>query len=355
MEAGIDGRLVSGFAGGGDAQGVVQELVGAAGGLLGVAFLERFREFQQGFQPAGLGHDEVSQVAGKGPYEVQGVEALRQNLVQGEESVSVVSAQEIIHHPETVFVVQDVEVADDVFVMDIGAAEGHRLVENGEGVAHGSIGLGSDYMEGFVVDGDSFLGGDAAKVPHHVRNADAVEVVGLAAAQDGGKNLVFLRCRQNEDGVCRGLFQRLEEGVEGGLGQHVDLIDDVHAVASDLRGHLYLFHERFDVFHGVVGSGIQFVDAVRAAFLETHARFALPAGLHFRPGVHAIDHFGENARRGGLAHAPRTAEQIGMRQLPPPDGVGQRPGNRVLADQGFEGIRPVLPGRYNIVAHRLQR
>ena len=67
---------------------------------------------------------------------------------------------------------------------------------------------------------------------------------------------------QDEDGVCRGLFQGFEEGVEGTLGQHVNLIYYVHAVLSNLRRHLHLLHEGFDVLYGVVGRGVKLMDAV---------------------------------------------------------------------------------------------
>ena len=175
-------------------------------------------------------------------------------------------------------------------------AEGDRLVEDREGVAHGAIGLGGDHMERFVVDGDAFLGGDAAEVLHHVGNADAVEIVGLAAGEDRRQDLVLFRRREDEDGVCRRLFQCLEEGVEGGLRQHVDLVDDIDAVLAHLRRHLDLLDQGLDVIDTVVGGGVQFVDAVGTAFLEGDAGFALPAGLHVRPGMGAVDHLREDAR-----------------------------------------------------------
>ena len=355
MQTRVHRGLVAALAGGGDAQGIVQELVRAAPGLLCVAFLERLRQFQQRFQAARLGHYQVAEVAGERAHEVQGVESLGQNLVQHQKSGGVVSGEEGIHQLETVFVVQDVQVADDVLVFHLRAAEGHRLVKDGEGVAHGTIGLGGYYVQGFVVNAHPFLFCDAAQVPYHVRNADPVEVIGLAAAQDGGENLVLLRSGKDENGMCRRFLQGFEEGVERRLGEHVYLVYNIYAVLAHLRRHLHLLHEGFDVLHGVVGGGIQLMDAVGAAFLERYAGLAFPAGLHLRSRIGTVDHFGENARRGGFAHATRAAEEVGMGQLPPPDGVGQRSGNGILANQAFERIRPVFPGRHNVFAHSLQR
>ena len=218
VEPGVHGGLVAGFAGGGDAEGVVQEAERAAAGLFAVALFQGIRKFQQGLQPGGPSDDEVPQVRTQRRDEMQGVETFPEHLVEGGEGGPVVAGEEVIDQGETVFVVQDVEVPDDIGILDVGAAEGDGLVEDGEGVAHGAVGLGGDDMEGFVIDGDPFLRRDAAEVLHHVGNADAVEIVGLAAGEDGREDLVLLGCRQDEDGVCRGLLQRLEEGVEGGLG-----------------------------------------------------------------------------------------------------------------------------------------
>ena len=351
MQAGIHCGLVAGFTAGRDAQSVVEELVRTAGSLLGITLFQRVRQLQQRLQAPRLGHHQIAQVAGQRTHEVQGVETLGQNLVQDQESRGIIPGHESVDQLEAVFVVQHVQVADHVFILDVGAAECHCLVEDGQGVAHGAVGLGSNHVQGFVVDGHPLLAGDAPQVPHHVRNADPVEVVGLAAAQDGGQDLVLLGGGQDKDGVCRRLLQRLQERIEGRLRQHVHLVDDIHAVLSHLRRYLHLLHQGLDVFHRIVGSGIQLMDAVRPALLEANAGLALPARLHLRPRVGAVDHLGKDARRGGLAHPARAAEQIGVGQLPPPDGVGQRPGDGILADQALEGIRPVLPGRHNILTH----
>ena len=54
----------------------------------------------------------------------------------------------------------------------------------------------------------------------------------------------------------------LKESIECGLRKHVHLIDDVHAVFSDLRRYPYLVHKSLDVIYTIVGSGIKFVNAI---------------------------------------------------------------------------------------------
>ena len=72
----------------------------------------------------------------------------------------------------------------------------------------------------------------------------------------------------DEYGVGRGLFERLEESVEGALGEHVHLVDDVYAVASELRGYAYHLDELANAVDGVVGGGIELVYVVGAAGVE---------------------------------------------------------------------------------------
>ena len=108
-------------------------------------------------------------------------------------------------------IVQDIEVADHVLVFHVIAAEGHGLVENRERIPHRPVRLPGDYMQGLIVDVNVFLRRYLPEILHDVGNADAVEVVGLAAGEDGRKNLVLLRGRKNEDGMGRRLLQCLEE------------------------------------------------------------------------------------------------------------------------------------------------
>ena len=108
-------------------------------------------------------------------------------------------------------IVQDIEVADYVLVFHVIAAEGHGLVENRERIPHRPVRLPGDYMQGLIVDVNVLLRRYRPEIHHDIRNADAVEIVSLAAGEDGRKNLVLLRGSKNEDGMGRRLLQCLEE------------------------------------------------------------------------------------------------------------------------------------------------
>ena len=342
MEAGIEAGLVAGLALGGDAQGVIEEGEGAPGSLLAIFFLQGLGLVQKGVHSSASGHQEVSQVGAKRTHEVKGVEALRKHLVEGGHRGGVVPLQKVLHQGETVFIIKDVEVSQHIFALHVGPAESHRLVENGEGVPHGSVGLLPDDVEGLVVDGDAFLVGYAPQVLHHVGYADTVEVVGLAAGEDGGEDLVLLGGREDENRVCGRLFEGLEEGVEGLGGEHVHLVDYIHAVLSDLGRNLHLVHQGLDVVHAVVGGRVQLMDTVGPPFLEGDAGLTFSARLHVLGRIGTVYGLGEDAGCAGLAHSAGSAEKVSMGQLSPQDGILEGPGYVVLADKGLEGVRPVL-------------
>ena len=277
-------------------------------------------------------------------HEMQGIEALRQDLVERQQRRGIVAGDEGIHQFERVLVIQDVQIAHDVLILDVCPAEGHRLVENRKRVAHRSVRLLGNDVQGLIIDPDPLFLRDAAQVHHDVGHADAVEVVGLAARQDRRDDLVLLGRGEDEDRVCRGFLERLEEGVEGRRAQHVDLIDDIDAVAADLRRNLHLLQQGLDILHAVVGSRIQLMDAERAAFGERYAGLALAAGLQVGGRMGAVDRLRKDAGGTGLADATGAAEKIGVCDLAAGDRILEGPGDDILADQALERVRPVLAG-----------
>ena len=120
------------------------------------------------------------------------------------------------------------------------------------------------------------------------------------------------------------------------------LVYDVHAVFADLRRDPHLLHQSLDVVDTVVGCRIQLMDAVGTALSERNAGFAFAARLHVRSGIGTVYCLGENSRRTRLADAARTAEQVGMGQLPADYRILESPCYIVLADQRFEIVRPVF-------------
>ena len=231
----------------------------------------------------------------------------------------------------------------------------YNLVEHGERVAHTTIGLPRDELQGLGFGFDALLTGDVGQLVGNVLNGDALEVVGLTTAQDGGQDFLLLGRTHHENRVVRRLFQRLQKGVECGRREHVNLIDDEDLVTTRLRRYLHLVNQFADIIDRVVRRRIQLIDVVGTLFVERAAALALVAGLALGREVLAVDGLGKDTRAGRLTHAARTAEEIGMGQLPAHDSVFQRLHEALLSHDGLEVLRTVFSGTYDVVRHNLLR
>ena len=257
----------------------------------------------------------------------------------------------MVDNLEIIVVIQHIEVVNDVFVGDVLARKTHHLVEDGERVAQGAVGLLCDDVQRLGFGIDAFALCDIGQVLGDVVHRDALEVEDLAARQNGRDDFVFFRRGEDELGVRRRLFQSLQEGVESGRRKHVDLVDDIHLVLSDLRRDPHLVDETADVIHRVVGSGVEFVDVERGVVVEGTARLAFVACFHVLGRVEAVDGFGHNTGAGGLAYASRSAKQEGLRQGVVADGILQCVGDRALTHDGVEGYRSVFSCGYDEIFH----
>ena len=136
-----------------------------------------------------------------------------------------------------------------------------------------------------------------------------------------------------------GLFQNFQKGVEGGGGQHMDLVHDVHPLADGGGGIHRLVPQGPDLVHTVVGSGVQLQHVQDGAVLDAQAGGAGVAGAAVL-GVLAVDRPGEDLGAGGFAGAPGAGEQIGVGQPPRFHLALQRVGDVGLAHHVVEGTGP---------------
>src|SRR6185503_2272519 len=194
------------------------------------------------------------------------------------------------------------------------------------------------------VEGHAFLGEDVGELAREELGGNGAEVEALAAREHGGGNLLRIRGGEDEDHVRGRLLQRLEEGVEGGTRQHVDLVHDIDLEAPARGGILHILPERPDLLHAVIAGGVDLQHVHRRPRDEVEAGGTLAAGLGLGGARGAGQGLGEQARGGGLADAPRAGEQIGVRDPPARQRIAQRAGDRVLTDDGVEDLRAPLPG-----------
>ncbi len=115
---------------------------------------------------------------------------------------------------------------------DAAVGMGDCLVEEGQGVAGRTLRRPRQHGERRLVDGDVLFRRDVAHEGHQAVGLDPPEVETLAARKDGDRDLAHLGGREDELHVLGRLFQRLQQAVEGLLGEHVHLVDDVDLVAA---------------------------------------------------------------------------------------------------------------------------
>ena len=324
------------------AETFIQEWELASVCLLFIPCLQGIRQFEKRIKATALAYDQVSQMRRKGSHEMKGIEALCQDFVKREKRRRIISFKEGIHKGEAIFIIQHVQIAEDILIFHIRSAERHCLVEYGQGIAHRSVSLVSYHMKRLVIYRNTFAGCHHPEVPDYVVDRDPVEIICLAPRQDSRKNLMLFCGRKNEYRMCRRFLESLEKCVECRLRKHVDLIDDIHAVSSHLRRYAHLLHEGLDVFDTVIRRCIKLMDTIGAAFSKRKAGLALSAWLHLPGRIGAVYHLGEDSRRRGLADATRSAEKIGMSQLTAKYRILQGLGNVILTDKRPEGVRSVF-------------
>ena len=238
-----------------------------------------------------------------------------------------------------------VEAGDSVF--ERGGGDG--LVHDAEGVAHAAVaGFGEERQGGFV-GVDAFVGGDGAELAEDVDELDGVEGEVLAARADGLGDVFGLGGGHHEDDVVGGLLEGLEEGVEGGVGDLMGLVQDVDLVAVTGWGVSGGVAELADLVDAAVGGGVDLDDVGGVAGADLEAGVAdltrLGGGAEFgADGVAAVEGGGEDAGDGGFADAAMAGEDVAVGDALLGERVHEGDGDVVLSDDIGEALGAVLAG-----------
>ena len=171
--------------------------------------------------------------------------------------------------------------------------------------------------------------------------AEETELEMLGAAPDRRWHLLRIGGGQHEDDMARRLFQRLEQRIGGGVGEHVDLVDDVD-LPTTRRSQGGVRHQVAHGVDAVVGCGVQLVDVERRALGDLGARRTGAAGLALH-GRRTVEGLGQDPRRRGLSGATRAAEEVGVGDPAVAHGALQRPHHVVLAPYLVEASRAKPP------------
>ncbi len=194
---------------------------------------------------------------------------------------------------------------------------------------------------------DRFLAGDALQMLHQKRGVDPAQIEALAARQYGDRHFADFGGGEDELGVRRRLFQRLEQRVEGGARQHVHFVEDIDLVARRDRRIADGVVDRAHVVDAVMRGGVHLDDVEMAAFHDGFAMHAEHRHVDGRRGDRAVGQFviqraGEDARGRRLADAAHAGQDPGLRNAP---GLRSRsPTVRTIASWPIRSSK--VAGRY---------
>ena len=136
--------------------------------------------------------------------------------------------------------------------------KGEKLIEEGLSIAHGAGRPACDQLQSFVVGLQLFVGHHLPQVPHDSNSPNPRKIEALASGQDGQGNLLDLGRGENELHMGRGLFQRLEQGVEGSCSYHVDFVNDVNLESRPCRPVLDVLAKVPDLVNSVIAGTVDF-------------------------------------------------------------------------------------------------
>ncbi len=165
----------------------------------------------------------------------------------------------------------------------------------------------------------------------------------LAARADGLRNIFRLGRRQHEHDMAGRLFQRLQQRIEGGIGDLVGFVENVDLEAVARRTIARRLAQFADLIDAAIGGGVNFDHVHGIAGPDFGTRLADPARLRDRLVRRpAVQRHGQDARHGGLADPAMPAEDVPVRRPSLLDGILQGAGNMFLPDDLGELLRTVL-------------
>ena len=247
----------------------------------------------------------------------------------------------------------EAEYLDSVFFLDGIATESDELVEHALGVAHAAVGTAGNGLGGCRAERDVFLAGNVEEVTGDDGRGNRAQVEALAAAEDGGQDLVRLGGGEDELHVGRWFLEGLEQGIECRGREHVDLVDVVNLVAGEGRRVLGFFAQFPDLIHAIVGGTVDFLDVDRPAFGDFDAERVVGIKIGLR-AAGAIQCLGEDPGGRCLAGTTRSDKEIGLGDTVVLNGIPQRTDHMVLAEDVVECPGSVFSGKNLIAAHAAQ-
>ena len=221
------------------------------------------------------------------------------------------------------------------------AVQARALVKQRQRVPHAAVRLPRDEAKRLLLARDLHLLRHIGESRFDLLDRDAPKVEALAARLDRCRHLVRLCRREDEDDMCRRLFERLQKRIKCLRRQHVHFVDDVDLVAPFGGRELHLLAQVPHLVDAAVRRRVDLKDVERRAVGDLRAIFADAARFGRRPLL-TIQRLREDFRRARLARAARAGKEVGMGDASCGNRMGKRPRYGRLPHEILEAPRPPL-------------
>ena len=144
--------------------------------------------------------------------------------------------------------------------------------------------------------------------------------------------------RQDKDSIAWWLFQCLEQGIKGFVGQHVCFIKHVNLVLTRGGRHHNLFTQVTDAVNTTIRGRIDLDDIERVARGNLTALLAFVARFPINR-MSTIDGFSQETGSTRLTGSSRAGEEIGMCEVTITERVFERANDRFLPNEVTESLR----------------
>ena len=158
---------------------------------------------------------------------------------------------------------------------------------------------------------------------------------------------------KDEFDVGRRFLQRLQQGIEGVGGEHVDFVDDDDLVATPGREIADRVAEFPDVIDSGIGSAVDLKHVDRVAVGDLLASGAGIARFRRCP-LFAVERLGHDSGGTGFTHPAGAGKEKGVSDTAGGQGIGQGPADMLLTDQVGKGLGTIFSGQDEIRHARLK-
>ncbi len=241
----------------------------------------------------------------------------------------------------------------DITGRQLLVTEGDRLIRQAKRITHTAIGSARQQPKCRVFKGDCFFRQDIVQVTHNVLWRHPLQVELEAARENGHRKFLGIGGGKQEFNVFRRFFQCFQQGVETGIGQHVDFVDQVYLESPTGRRVLNVVQQLPHILYLGTGCRID-LNQINKTPTQNFLTAITFTTWRRRNAGFAVEAACQQPADGGFANPTCAGKKIGVMQPLMVECVNQSLEHMLLADHILKCFWPPFPGQY-LITHRMRR